>query len=180
MTRTRPQRGKYGRLGLNGGMDSYADWQSLRSRVKALPIERQAAFALACADGGVGPDVGLLGALESGWDALVNRGDVSRLLKNLERRRDLDEDRVAATHYALSSVQGQADAAWWAASRAMDQAFDAVEHPEDAVAFRPVEADALSHVVQSEITRQMNLLMTAESAPNLMAAIGCLRSNGQS
>jgi hypothetical protein len=48
------------------------------------------------------------------------------------------------------------------------------------VAFRPVEADALSHVVQSEITRQMHLLMTAESALNLTAAVGHLRSSGQS
>lgn len=161
-------------------MYSYAGWRALRSRVEALPSDRQAAFALACAEGAVGADVDLQGALEAGWDALVKRGDVSELLKSLERRRELDDDRVAATHYALSSVQGQPDAAWWAASRAMDQVFGAVEYPEDAVAFQPVETDALSRVVQAEITRQMRLLMTAESALHLRSAVGDLRTSGQS
>lgn len=161
-------------------MDSFEGWKALRSRVDALPVDRQAAFALACAEGAVGPDIGLLGALESGWDALVDGGDVAELLTNLGRGRELDDDSVAATCYALSSVQGEAGAAWWAASRTMDQAFDGVEYPADALAFRPVEADALAAVVQSEITRQMGLMVVAESAQDLVAAVGRLRRNNNS
>ena len=158
-------------------MDSYGSWKAMRRRVDAMPADRQAAFALACAQGTVaGRDVGLLGALESGWDALVDRGDVAELLRTLEHDRELDDDPVAATYYALSSLQGEAGAAWWAASRALDQAFSGVDYPDDAVAFRPVEADALSAVVQSEMARQLHLLQIAESAPDLTAAVGGLRS----
>ena len=57
----------------------------------------------------------------------------------------------------------------------MDQAFAGVEYPQDAVAFRPVEADALSAVVQSETTRQLRLLEAAESARDLTAAVSHLR-----
>ena len=160
---------------MNGGVDSYAGWKAMRSRVDALPADRQAAFALACAQGAVGSDVGLLGSLQSGWDALVDHGDATQALTALERDHELDDDAVAATHYALSSVQGQAGAAWWAASRAMDQAFAGVEYPQDAVAFRPVEADALSAMVQSETTRQLRLLEAAESARDLTAAVSHLR-----
>jgi len=69
----------------------------------------------------------------------------------------------------------EAGAAWWAASRAMDQAFDGVEYPKDVVAFLPVEADAQSREVQAEIARQIRLLQAAESAPDLAAAISRLR-----
>lgn len=165
---------------MNRGVDSYEGWKALRSRVDALAVDRQAAFTLACAQGAVGPDVGLLGALESGWDALVGHGDVAQVLTDLERGHELDDDALAATHYALSSVQGQAGAAWWAASRVMDQTFAGVEYPEDAVAFRPVEADALSAVVQSEITRQLRHLKAAESARDLTAVVGQLRPNENS
>ncbi len=106
--------------------------------------------AAVVAQGAVGPDVDLLGSLQSGWDALVDHGDATQVMTDIERDHDLDDDAVAATYYALTSVQGQAGAAWWAASRAMDQAFAAVEYPEDASTFRPVEADAPSAVVQSE------------------------------
>ena len=162
-------------LELNHVVDSYGSWTALRSRVEALPVDRQAAFALACADGAVGPDARLLGALESGWNALASGGDVAQMLTRLERGHDLDDDPVAASHYALRSVQGDAGAAWWAASRAMDQAFDGVEYPENVVAFRPVEVDARSREVQAAITRQIRLLQTAESAPDLTTAISRLR-----
>ena len=162
-------------LELNVGVDSYESWTALRSRVDALPADRQAAFALAYAEGAVGPDVDLLGALESGWNALASGGDVAQILTRLERGQELDVDPVAVTHYALSSVRGEAGAAWWAASRAMDQAFDGVEYPKDVVAFLPVEADAQSREVQAEIARQIRLLQAAESAPDLAAAISRLR-----
>jgi hypothetical protein len=96
-----------------------------------------------------------------------------RHLKFHETRDNLDP--VAVTHYALSSVRGEAGAAWWAASRAMDQAFDGVEYPKDVVAFLPVEADAQSREVPAEIARQIRLLQAAESAPDLAAAISRLR-----
>jgi hypothetical protein len=73
-------------------------------------------------------------------------------------------------------LQGALEARW----DALDQAFGAVEYPEDAVAFQPVETDALSRVVQAEMTRQMHLLMTAESALHLRSAVGDLRTSGQS
>jgi hypothetical protein len=165
---------------LNGAVDTYEGWKALRSRVDALPRDRQAAFALACAQGTVGRDAGLLGSLESGWDALVNGGDATQSFADLERGHDPDDDAVAATHYALSSVNGEAGAAWWAASRAMDQAFASVEYPEDTVAFHPVEADALSTLMQSAITRQLRLLQIAESARDLSAAVAHLRSNENS
>ena len=161
-------------LELNVGVDSYESWTALRSRVDALPADRQAAFALACAEGAVGPDVELLGALESGWNALASGGDGAQILTRLERQ-ELDVDPVAVTHYALSSVRGEAGAAWWAASRAMDQAFDGVEYPKDVVAFLAVEADAQSREVPAEIARQIRLLQAAESAPDLAAAISRLR-----
>jgi len=161
-------------LELNVGVDSYESWTASRSRVDALPADRQAAFALACAESAVGPDVELLGALESGWNALASGGDVAQILTRLERQ-ELDVDPVAATHYALSSVRGEAGAAWWAASRAMDQAFDGVAYPKDGVAFLAVEADAQSREVQAEIARQIRLLQAAESAPDLAAAISRLR-----
>ena len=164
---------------MNGRVDSYESWKSLRKRVEAMPADRQAAFALACAQGAAGPDGELLASLDLGWVALVGHGDVTQALVDLERDHALDDDAVAATHYALRSVQGQAGSAWWAASRAMDQAFARVEYPADAVEFRPVEADALSAVVQSEITRQRRLLQAAESAKDLTAAVGQLRPNGQ-
>ena len=161
-------------------MDTYEGWSCLHSRVDALPRDRQAAFALACAQGTVGRDAGLLGSLQSGWDALVIGGDATQAIEDLECGHDLDDDAVAATRYALSSVNGEAGAAWWAASRAMDQAFAGVEYPEDAVAFHPVQADALSTLLQSEITRQLRLLQIAESARDLSAAVVHLRSNENS
>ena len=162
---------------MNGCVGTYESWKSLRNRVETLPADRQGAFALACAQGAAGLNVELLGSLNLGWEALVGHGDVTQALVDLERDHALDDDAVAATHYALHSVQGQAGSAWWAASRAMDQAFAGVEYPADAVEFRPVEADALSAVVQSESTRQLRLLQAAESAKDLTAAVVHLRPN---
>lgn len=107
-------------------MLSYDSWTVLRPRVDAMAADRRAAFALACAEGAVGSDQGLRAALASGWSALVDQTDGAEILSDLEHSRELDEDTVATTFYALSSVHGDADAAWWAASRALYQAFDSV------------------------------------------------------
>ncbi|MFI7064418.1 hypothetical protein ACIBL3_25740 [Kribbella sp. NPDC050124] len=158
-------------------MDSYENWSALRGRVLAMPLDRQAAFALACAQGALGPDVESLSALvELGWDALLDGGDVSQAVTELENVPYLDDDPVAATYYALSSLQGEAGAAWWAASRAMDLAFSRVEYPSGAQVFRPLEVDARTTVVQAEIARQARLLETVESAPNLALSVSRLRA----
>lgn len=157
-------------------METYENWTTLRERVHAMPIDRQTAFALGCAYGTLGSNrAGLQAALKSGWTALVHGGDVAQTLRDLENDYDLDDDPVAATYYALSSLGGEAGAAWSAASRAMDQAFDQVDYPGDAGAFRQLERDAQTQIVQSEITRQTQLLGAVESAPDLSAVINRLR-----
>jgi hypothetical protein len=49
----------------------------------ALGRRSQAAFALACAQGAVGPEVEQLGALDAGWNALASGADVAQILKRL-------------------------------------------------------------------------------------------------
>lgn len=157
-------------------MISYERWTALRVRVDALPTDRQAAFALACASGAVDDRVDLLAALEAGWSALVDGADVTEVVLGLARSQDLDEDPVAATCYALWAVQAEDGAAWWAASRAVDQAFADVRYAAAETAFRPLEVDAHDPLVQGELGRQVHLLQIAESAADLSEAVARLRA----
>ncbi|MGD8201293.1 hypothetical protein ACQE98_11575 [Ornithinimicrobium sp. W1679] len=157
-------------------MVSYERWAASRERVDALPADRQAAFALACAAGAVGDRTGLLAALEGGWSALVDGTDVTEVVLELARGQELDDDPVAATGYALCAVQGEAGAAWWAASRAVDHAFAGVRYDAAESAFRSLEVDAQDPFVRAEFARQAQLLQVVESATDLSEAVARLRA----
>ncbi len=153
-------------------MDAYLEWQA-RERVLELRMPVRAGFALACARlQATLTDPALAAALEAGWEALSgDRDDVVQIVKQLGQRQDLDDDHVAATYYALSAVQGDGEAAWWSASRALDAAFAAVDDQEE---FRPLAEDAQRETVLAELGRQEELLRIAEEMEE-QQAIAALR-----
>lgn len=162
-------------------MLSHQRWTALRVRVDALPADRQAAFALACATGVVGSGAVLLAALETGWSALLDGSDaaqvaMAQVVMELARSPELDDDDVAATCYALRAVRGDEGAAWWAASRAVDHAFAGVPYAAEKV-FRALEVDAREPVVQAELARQVSLLQIVESDTDLAEVVVRLRSS---
>ena len=133
-----------GRSGATGWHDDpvspkpLAPWDELHRRAEALPPDRRAAFALACAEHLVSITASprqaeLRVALARGW-AVLDGGsdDLTPLRAQLEGREDVDEDDVAGVYYALGAVQGSADDAWWAARRASDAAYERVPYPNGA------------------------------------------------
>ena len=159
-----------------------APWDELHRRAEALPPDRRAAFALACAEHLVSITASprqaeLRVALARGW-AVLDGGsdDLTPLRAQLEGREDVDEDDVAGVYYALGAVQGSADDAWWAARRASDAAYERVPYPNGASIFRPLEADTASLEVEYELTWQRQALEALEGHEPLPEVVARLRS----
>jgi len=150
--------------------DPLAPWQRIRDRLSALPVPGRAVFALACAERLVACRTserapGLRAALTQGWSAvLVGQGNLAHLRREFGTRPDLDDDEVAAVAYALQAVDGSPDAAWWAASRGMDAAFENVAGSEVVSEYRALEIDAAEPVVQAELEWQRAVLDQLELA----------------
>jgi hypothetical protein len=157
---------------------SYGAGSELSRRLAALAPDRQACFALACADrlvaGNASPRAEELRTLlDLGWSGLTNgTARVTHVRAQLNAREDLDEDEVAAVAYALDSVLGDAGGALWAARRALDAAFDRIAYVADGTSFRPLADDEAEPVVQAELAWHEHALGAVESRtalPDLVA-----------
>lgn len=149
--------------------DVPAPWEEVQARVRALPSDALAVFALAVAERLVAhsrPEHDeLRSALAVGWGLALNGdGPWQAVREELEQRSDLDEDDVAAVYLALGAAAGSAEDAEWAAQRGIDAAFDRVPYPEGLTVFRPLEVDTAHAVVQEELHWQMTALDLLESA----------------
>jgi hypothetical protein len=159
-----------------------APWDELHRRAHALPPDRLAAFALACAECLVNLEASarqaeLRQALARGWAVLAGGADdLAPLREQLEARDDVDDDPVASVYYALGGVQGSADDAWWAAERASDAAYERVPYLDDASTFRSLEVDTASEEVQQELARQRDALAALEADGPLPEVIARLRT----
>jgi hypothetical protein len=149
------------------------DMSGIPQRLAALSPEKRACFALACAERLVVRTSStrqkeLRTALDQGWSVLNGHGgDVAALRSSFDSRSDLDDDEVAAVAYALEAVRGDADAAYWAASRSLDAAFELVRHAGSATEFRPLGVDAADPVVKEEVAWQERAITGAEEAASL-------------
>lgn len=156
-----------------GGVGTELDMSSVRQRLAALTSEKRACFALACAERLVARSPHdrqqeLRTALEQGWSVLKgHEGDVAVVRTSFDSRSDLDDDEVAAVAYALEAVRGDADAAYWAASRSLDAAFELVDYPASATEFRQLAVDAADPVVKEEVAWQEQAIAGAEEAASL-------------
>lgn len=163
--------------------DAPRPWEEVRARVRALPGDARAVFALAAAERLVAhsrPERDALrSALAVGWHVALNgdgQGQGQAVREELERRSDLDEDDVAAVYSALGAAAGSAEDAEWAAQRCIDAAFDRVPYPEGRTVFRPLEVDTAHAVVQEELHWQTTALDLLESGGATPDIIGRLRS----
>lgn len=158
-------------------------WDEVERRIGLLAPERQAAFALACAEhlvtGERSPrQAELRSMLDQGWMALIDGtpANLSHLRQVLEERDDLDDDEVAAVAYALGAVSGSVDDARWGAGRGRDAAYGRVPYPEDARTFRPLEEDTQSPEVQAELAWQRSAVSQSEDAGSLADLIAQFRA----
>ena len=164
--------------------DDPSPWAHLHPRVAALPSERRACFALACAERLVSLERShreheLRAALADGWAVLAGeKRDLRTSQSQLESCDDADDDEVAAVAYALAAVaqDGSTDATLWAARRALDAAYERVPHPEGATSFRPLAYDTAEPVVQEEPRWQARVLSILESPADLIEVSQTLRS----
>lgn len=154
-------------------------WEEVRARVRALPSDARAVFAIAVTEHLVArfrPENDVLrSALSIGWQvALGGGGPLQTVREELERRSDLDEDEVAAVYFALGAAAGSVEDAEYAARRCTDAAFDRVLYPDGAAAFRPLEVDAAHDVVQEELhweTTALDLLETGGVTPDIISRL---------
>jgi hypothetical protein len=141
-----------------------AEIRALRSKLAQLPSNERAVFALACAErtvrtAGGQSEQAMNDALALGWSAVLGGpGDCGPPRASLQQRDDLENDEVAAVFYALGAVLGRADDAWWAATRAMDAAFERGERQPAKRRLRKRDKAAPSDAVQLELIWQREAL----------------------
>jgi hypothetical protein len=141
-----------------------ADIRALRSKLAELASNAQAVFALACAERTVRATGGdseraMDDPLALGWSAVLGGpGECGPARASVQARDDLENDEVAAVFYALGAVLGRPDDAWWAATRAMDAAFERGERKPAKRRLLPRDKSAPSETVQLELLWQREAL----------------------
>lgn len=150
-------------------------WAALHARVSALEPDRQAAFALACAEHLVRRDSDkpeLLESIAAGWAVLTGRAqDLMARLIDLDARSDIDEDDVACVRYAVGAVAspGADRSPLWASDRAIAAAYEKVPYA-DAGTFRSLSDDSMDPSVREELEWQAKALAVLEGAATLSEA----------